>query len=72
MAVLRPDELRRLSAGERLEVIEQLWDSLSETDLPITEAQAAELDRRLASFEDDPSRGVTWEQLKAELVARRR
>jgi len=71
MAFLRPDELKRLSASERLALIEQLWDSLSESELTLPDAQAAELDRRLAAGQDDPSQGVTWEQLKDELTARR-
>jgi putative addiction module component (TIGR02574 family) len=34
-------------------------------------AEQAELARRLATFEDDRADEVTWDQLKAELSARR-
>ncbi len=42
-------DITRLSPAERLELLEQLWDSLSATPnaLPLTEAQREELDRRL-------------------------
>ena len=71
MCLLTPDDVARLSVDERLDLIGQLWDSLADGDVPITPAQRAELDHRLASFADDRARAVTWEELKAELSARR-
>ena len=40
--------IESLSRDERLDLLEQLWDSLSETpaEVPVTHAQQAELDRR--------------------------
>lgn len=64
------DEIIRLSPRERLSLIEQLWDSLSEVDIPLTATQTAELERRLATFDHDRTRAVTWESLKAELAQR--
>jgi putative addiction module component (TIGR02574 family) len=45
-------------------------DSLSDAEINPTPAQAAELKRRLESFERDRAGAVSWEQLKAELVSR--
>jgi putative addiction module component (TIGR02574 family) len=67
---LTQDEIDRLSPRERLSLIEQLWDSLSDSDVPLTAAQKAELERRLASFEHDQAQAVTWDNLKAELARR--
>jgi putative addiction module component (TIGR02574 family) len=67
-----PDEVTRLSVRERLELIGQLWDSLADSDVPVSPAQQAELARRLATFESDRAGAVTWNQLKVELAARRR
>jgi putative addiction module component (TIGR02574 family) len=67
---LTPDEITRLSPDERLALIAQLWDSLDEDQVPLTTAQQAELDRRLATFDQDRARSVTWEVLKAELQQR--
>ena len=64
------DEIERLSTRERLHLIEQLWDSLSDTDVPVPTAQQAELERRLATLDDDRSHAVTWESLKADLAQR--
>ena len=64
------DELLSLTPPERLELISQLWDSLEDDQLPLTAAQEAELDRRLASLDQDRREGVTWAELKAELERR--
>jgi putative addiction module component (TIGR02574 family) len=71
MQSLDADELARLSPGERLALIGQLWDSLSDNDVPLPEAQQAELARRLSSLDQDRTQAVTWEQLRAELARRR-
>ena len=67
---LTPDEIIRLSPAERLALIAALWDSLDETQVPLTPAQEAELDRRLASLERDGAEGMTWEALRTELERR--
>lgn len=71
MGSLNSDELARLSPEERLALIGQLWDSLRDTDVPLPEAQKAELGRRLSSLDQDRTHAVTWEQLRAELARRR-
>jgi putative addiction module component (TIGR02574 family) len=45
-----------LSPAERLELVEELWDSLAEhaEDVPLTDEMRAELDRRLAEHEANP------------------
>ncbi len=70
MELLTPEEIGRLTPPERLALIAQLWDSLENEQLPLTESQKAELDRRLASLDDDRRGGVTWPALKAELQER--
>jgi putative addiction module component (TIGR02574 family) len=40
-------DIAKLSPEERLELLEQLWDSLSPEAVPMTDAQEEELDRRL-------------------------
>jgi putative addiction module component (TIGR02574 family) len=67
---LTRDEITRLSPEERLRLIEQLWDSLEDEDVPLPPAQAAELERRLATFDRDRADAVTWDALKAELARR--
>ena len=70
MELLSHDELVRLTPPERIALISQLWDSLEDGQLPLTDAQRAELDHRLRMLDQDRSEGVTWEALKAELEQR--
>jgi putative addiction module component (TIGR02574 family) len=70
MSDLSPD-LARLSPRQRLDLIEALWESLDDKDVPVTEAQRAELDRRIAGFERDLEQSISWDQLSAELRQRR-
>ena len=70
MELLSHDELARLTPPERLTLIAQLWDSLEDEQLPLTAAQQAELDRRLATLDQDRREGISWTALKAKLEQR--
>jgi putative addiction module component (TIGR02574 family) len=64
-------ELARLSPRQRLDLIASLWESLDDKDLPVTDAQRAELDRRIAGFDQDREQNIPWDQLRADLRQRR-
>ncbi len=70
MSDLAP-ELARLSPRQRLDLIECLWESLDDNDVPVTAAQRAELDRRIAGFDQDQEHSIPWDQLRAELRKQR-
>jgi len=70
--MIAQDQIDRLTATERLELIEQLWDSLSDAAVPLTEAQAQELEDRLKSFDQEKSKAVTWDEIQADWDARKR
>jgi len=66
-------ELRKLSVAERIQLAEDLWDSiaLEPAEVPgLTDAQRQELRRRLQEHERDPSTAVPWEQVRIDLMAR--
>ena len=56
-----------LSPEERLELIGAVWDSLSPNDLPVSEAERALLDDRLADMERNPNDQSSWPEVKARL-----
>jgi putative addiction module component (TIGR02574 family) len=66
-------EVLALPLDERLKLVESIWDSIAEFPeaLELTEAQKQELDRRLAAYEADPTAGIPWPELKAQLLANR-
>jgi putative addiction module component (TIGR02574 family) len=65
------DDLLKLPVSERIDLAMALWDSIAEADLqdqlPLTEAQKAELERRLAEHDRDPSRAIPWEEVQRRL-----
>ena len=64
----------RLSTTERLRLIEELWDSLSESPdaMPLSDAQPGELDRRLDDLERSGPNGIPWEEVLQQIRARPR
>ena len=59
-----------LSPEERLNLIEHLWDSLGDDDVPLTAAQRDELDRRLDDMERGEVTGIPWEDVLKRLRKR--
>ena len=66
-----PIDISRLTPAERLRLVEELWDSLSPSDIPLTAAQVDELDRREALHLADPHRGRPWRDVLDEIEHRR-
>ncbi len=62
----------RLSMDEKLALVHEIWDSIAAEPghIRLTEAQRAELERRLADHEANPGDVVPWEQIKAEALER--
>ena len=63
-------DFSHLTTEERLTLIDQLWDSIEPEAKPLTAAQAAEVDRRLATLDEDIKHGIDAEDLEAELDRR--
>jgi len=65
-------DFSQLTPAERLQLAQDLWDSVDDAVgvdvLPLTEEQRAELDRRLADLEANPEDGIPWEQAKREIL----
>ncbi len=64
--------LDRLSLEDRLAVAEAIWESVAREaeGTPITEAQRAELERRLNDSIANPDAVLPWEVVKARALAR--
>jgi putative addiction module component (TIGR02574 family) len=63
-----------LGAEERLALAEAIWDSVLREieDAPVSAAQRAELERRLADSIARPEAVIPWEVVKARALARAR
>ncbi len=62
----------RLSLEDRLAVAEAIWDSVARDTaaVPLSEAQRAELERRLADSIARPEAVTPWEVIKARALER--
>ncbi len=61
---------RSLPISERIELVEDIWDSIAEETsipLPVSAEELAELERRYAAHLTDPSSSIPWEQVRAAL-----
>jgi putative addiction module component (TIGR02574 family) len=65
-------DIARLSPEERLELLEQIWDSLSATPeaVPLTGAQREELDRRLDELDREGPVGIPWDEVMRRIRSR--
>ncbi|WP_041244283.1 addiction module protein [Gloeobacter kilaueensis] len=63
-------DLLKLSPSERLLLVQDLWDSLRPEDIPLTQWQKAELDRRKAAYQANPAAGRSWDEVQRQIVER--
>ncbi|MBD2569668.1 addiction module protein [Anabaena lutea] len=62
-------DISELSIAERIQLAEDLWDSIlkEQEELPLSQAQQQELDRRLENYKKNPTNGSSWEEVKNRL-----
>lgn len=69
-------DYRSLSVEERLQLVGDIWDSIAAEAkatpdvLPLTDAQKAELDRRIAEHDADPSTAIPMDEALEGIRAR--
>ena len=58
-------EIAQLSLSERIQLAEDIWDSVgAESELlSITQPQREELEQRLQSHRNDPHSGALWQEV---------
>jgi putative addiction module component (TIGR02574 family) len=63
-------DFSQLTVSERIQLAEDLWDSISEAPetLSLTDAQRRELERRLEAHRAEPNAAVPWESVRQELL----
>jgi putative addiction module component (TIGR02574 family) len=60
-----------LSPPEKLQLVEDLWDSLASEpgNVPVREWQLEEADRRRQNLLNDPGSGISWDEMKRRIRA---
>ena len=59
-------EITQLSTAERIQLAVDIWDTIAAKpeEIALTKAQADELDRRLAAYQQDPAAGASWQEVQ--------
>jgi putative addiction module component (TIGR02574 family) len=65
-------DISRLSSEERLDLIGELWDSLTAEEVQLTPAHVRELDGRIATFNDDIETATPWESIEGDFIRQTR
>jgi len=62
MSTLARADILSLSVAERIQLAEDIWDSVAEApeSIPLTDAEKSELDRRLDAYHQNPGEGSPW------------
>ncbi len=60
----------KLSTAERILLVEELWDSIAADaeQMPLTEPQKQDLERRLQMYQKNSKAGSSWEEVKAGIL----
>ena len=60
-------QLTNLSAAEKVDLLDAVWESLEADAQSLTETQRAEVDSSLARHEKNPSDVIPWEEVRTDL-----
>jgi putative addiction module component (TIGR02574 family) len=60
-------EISNLSAAEKFELLDELWESLEADELTLSDAQRDELEHRIGLYQRNPDEVIPWEQVRAGL-----
>jgi putative addiction module component (TIGR02574 family) len=72
MSRLAKEDILNLSISERIQLVEDIWDSIVELPeaITLTDDQKRELDNRLDAYHRDPQKGSPWEQVRQRIQKR--
>ncbi|MGB3910763.1 MAG: addiction module protein [Pseudolysinimonas sp.] len=63
-------QAKGLDVADRVELINELWDSIDANELPVSPGTADLIDERIREADATPLEGRPWEDVEAELRAR--
>jgi putative addiction module component (TIGR02574 family) len=66
-------EVLELEVTERIKLAQAIWDSVTEIPdaVPLSDADRAEIDRRLEAYYREPDLGEPWAEVREKLFNRR-
>ena len=73
MRTLVDADILELSISERIQLVEDIWDSIAEVleAIPLNDKQKVELDRWLNAYHQNPNEGSPWDLVRDRIRSRR-
>jgi len=73
MSTLIKADILSLSVAERIQLVEDIWDTIIELpqEVPLTDEQKIELDRRLDAYHQNPDEGSPWGEVRDRIRSRK-
>jgi putative addiction module component (TIGR02574 family) len=70
MNTIARSEVLKLSLKERIKLVEDIWDSITEVPeaITLTEEQKKELDDRLEEYYQNPNVGSPWAMVREKFI----
>jgi len=70
MKSIKLSEVLELPVSDRLKLVEAIWDSIADAPevLELSDAQRAELERRLEEHERNPGAESPWSEVRARIL----
>ncbi len=71
MSILQ-QQIQELSLAEKIQLVQDLWDDIATTtdDLPLTQLQIADLDRRQKQYQAHPTDVSPWAEVQQRILDR--
>ena len=57
------DVIKAMSVQQRLNLIERIWETIDQEELPLTDWQKKLLDERLDEHQRNPNSGRPWDEI---------
>ena len=72
MSRLAKEDILNMSVTERIQLVEDIWDSIAEVPeaISLTDTQKRELDHRLDAYRKNPNEGSPWEEVRKRIQKR--
>lgn len=61
------EELLKLSVEERIRLAEELWESVDEEQLPVTDVEITVAEERYEAYLKNPKEGISWEEFRKKI-----
>jgi len=73
MSTLIKADILSLSIAERIQLVEDIWDTIIELpqEVQLTDEQKIELDRRLDAYHQNPDEGSPWGEVRDRIRSRK-